>query len=157
MFRYQVDFGSGERNVVSLLDPEWVYEHGLGPEAVIAVLRGGAEADVVSPADVQENGPFLRVLSRAIFEHADRCDLLRREAEIQGSGYVYLLDGRTPTPGGRVPPEDIIGVFEARDGALVAGSYQHNPRHRLFTNAGWFRLPAEIEDALQARLRSVTW
>ena len=155
VFRYQVDFGGGERDVLSLLDPEWVSQRGLHPEAVIAVLPADTESDVINPADVRENGPFLRLLSRAIFENADRCGLLRREAEIQGSGFVYLLDGRTPTPGGRVPPEDIIGAFEVRDGALVAGSYRHNPRHRLFTTAGWFRLPAEIEDALQTRLRTM--
>ena len=110
----------------------------------------------MSLADVRENGPFLRLLSRTIFENADRCSLLRREAEIQGGGFVYLLDGRTPTPGGRVPPEDIIGAFEVRDGTLVTGSYRHNPRHRLFTTAGWFLLPPEIEDALQTRLRTTS-
>ena len=154
VFRYQVDFGGGERNVVSLLEPEWVSQHGLHPDAVIAVLPAGAVSDTITPADVRENGPLLRLLSRVIFENASQYGLLQREAEVQGNGYVYLLDGRTPTPGGRVPPEDIIGAFEVREGALVTGSYQHNPRHRLFTTAGWFRLPSEIENALQARLHT---
>jgi hypothetical protein len=154
VFRYQVDFGGGERNVVSLLGPEWVSQHELNPEAVIAVLPAGTDVDDLTPADVRENGPFLRLLSRVIFENAERCSLLRREAEVQGNGYVYLLDRRTPHPAGRVPPEDIIGTFEARADALVPGSYQQNPRHRLFTTAGWFRLPPEIEDALLARLHA---
>jgi hypothetical protein len=154
VFRYQVDFGGGEREVVSLLEPEWVYQHGLHPETVMAVLPGSAVPDAMTPADVQENGPFLRLLSRVIFENAGQCGWLQREAEVQGNGYVYLLDGRTPTPGGRVPPEDIIGAFEVREDALVTGSYRHNPQHRLFTTAGWFRLPPEIESALQTRLRS---
>jgi hypothetical protein len=154
VFRYQVDFGSGERNVVSLLGPEWVFQQGLHPEAVIAVLPDGADLDDITPTDVRENGPFLRLLSRVIFENAERCSLLRREAEVQGNGYIYLLDGRTLNPGGRVPPEDIIGAFEVRAGALVSGSYQQNSRHRLFTTDGWFRLPAEIENALLARLHA---
>jgi len=154
MFLYQIDFGGGERNVVSLLEPDWVSRHGLNPDAVVAVLPAGATPDDVRPNDVRENGPFLRLLSRIIFENADRHDMLQREAEIQGDGYVYLLDGRTPDPGGRVPPQDIVGAFEVRDGALVIGSYRHNPQHRLFTTAGWFRLPPAIEAALQSRLRT---
>ena len=75
VFRYQVDFGGGERNVVSLLEPEWVFQHGLHPEAVIAVLPEGADSDAMTPADVRENGPFLRLLSRVIFENAERCSV----------------------------------------------------------------------------------
>jgi hypothetical protein len=153
VFQYQIDFGGGERNVVSLLEPDWVSRHGLRPDAVVAVLPTGAALDDVRPDDVRENGPFLRLLSRAIFENADQHEMLRREAEVQGDGYVYLLDGRTPDPGGRVPPNDIIGALEVRGGALVAGSYRHNPRHRLFTTAGWFLLVPAIEIALQSRLR----
>ena len=54
-----------------------------------------------------------------------------------------------------MPPQDIIGAFEVRDGALVTGSYRHNPQHRLFTAAGWFRLPPAIEAALQSHLRTL--
>lgn len=154
VFRYQVDFGGGERDVVSLLEPDWVFQHGLHPEAVMAVVREGADPDVLTPADLQENGPFLRLLSRAIFESIDQCGYLRREAEIQGSGYVYLLDERTSDPGGRVSPDDIVGAVEVSNGKPVAGSYQHNPRHRLLTAAGWFRPSSEIEAALRSRLRA---
>ncbi|TCB87725.1 hypothetical protein E0H26_28855 [Micromonospora zingiberis] len=154
VFRYLVDFGGGERDVVSLLEPDWVFQHGLHPEAVMAVVREGADPDVLAPADVQENGPFLRLLSRVVFENIDQCGSLRREAEIQGSGYVFLLDERTPGPGGRVNRDDIVGAVEVSSGEPVAGSYQHNPRHRLFTAAGWFRLPTEIEAALYSRLRA---
>jgi hypothetical protein len=154
VFVYQVDFGGGERNVVSLLEPGWVSAHGLRPDAVVAVLPPDATLDDVRPEDIGENGPFLRLLSRVIFENAGRDEMLRREAEVQGDGYVYLLDRRTPDPGGRVPPQDIIGAFEVSGGALVAGSYRHNPRHRLFTKDGWFLLPSALETALQSHLRA---
>lgn len=153
VFWYQVDFGGGERNVVSLLEPDWVSRHGLRPDAVIAVLSAGATLEDVGPDDVKENGPFLRLLSRVIFESADQHEMLRHEAEVQGDGYVYLLDGRTPDPGGRVSPQDIIGAVEVSAGAVVAGSYRHNPRHRLFTTDGWFLLSPAIENALQSCLR----
>lgn len=156
VFRYRLDFGGGERDVVSLLDYDWVFRHGLPPEAVMAVVRDGADPNSLTPADVHENGPFLRLLSRVIFETIDQCGDIRRQAQDQGSGYLYLLDERTPDPGGRVPPEDIVGAIEVSDGKPVPGSYQHNPRHRLLTPAGWFRMPTEIEAALDDRLRART-
>jgi hypothetical protein len=103
----------------------------------MAVVPDGADPNSLTPADVQENGPFLRLLSRVIFETIDQCGDIRRHAQDQGSGYLYLLDERTPDPGGRVPPEDIVGAIEVSDGKPLPGSYQHNPRHRLLTPAGW--------------------
>jgi hypothetical protein len=153
VFRYQLDLGDGERDVVSLLEPDWVFQHGLQLEAILAVVHDGAGAAALSPLDVRENGTFLRLLSRVIFENiADSADF-RRQAEIQGNGYVYLLDARTPDPAGRVPAVDIIGAVQVDGGAMVPDSYRHNPKHRLFTATGWFRLPADLEAALQRRLR----
>jgi hypothetical protein len=156
VFRYQVDVGAGERDVLSLLESDWVFQHGLHPDAVMAVVRHGGDSGGLAPTDIEENPPFLRLLSKAIFESVDRCAGIKRQAEIQGSGYVYLLDQRTPDPGGKVSPENIVGAVEVRSGELVAGSYKHNPRHRLLTAAGWFQLPNEIEAALQGRLRDRT-
>ena len=154
-FRYQWDFGRGERDVFSLLEPDWVTQYGLHPEAVMAVVPDSADPERLTPADIRENGPFLRLLSRVIYENVTDCDDIRREAEVQGSGHTYLLDRRTPDPGGRVPAEDIMGSVEIDNGRPITGSYQHNPRHRLFTTAGWFRLPGELEQALQQRLRTL--
>ena len=64
----------------------------------MAVVRDGADPNSLTPADVQENGPFLRLLSRVIFETIDQCGDIRRHAQDQGSGYLYLLDERTPDP-----------------------------------------------------------
>jgi hypothetical protein len=71
----------------------------------------------LAPVDVQENGTFLRLLSRVIFENIADCGDTRREAEIQGSGYAYLLDARTPDPAGRVPAQDIVGEVQVNDRA----------------------------------------
>ena len=154
VFVYRVDLGVGERDVVSSLEADWVFRHGLHPEAIMATIREGADPDDLTPADVEENGTFLRLLSRVILDNITACAGIRREAEIQGNGSVYLLDGRTPDPGGRVPPEDIIGAVAVSNGEPATASYRHNPRHRLFTTTGWFRLPGELEAALQRRLRA---
>ncbi len=72
------------------------------------MVHTGADAEDLKPEDVRENGSFLRLLSRVIFENVADCGGIRRQAVIQGQGHVYLLDGRTPDPGGLVPAEDIM-------------------------------------------------
>src|SRR5687768_1314857 len=107
VFIYRLDTGEGEHDVVSILEPDWVFERGLHPEAIMGMLREGANLEQFGPDDLQENPTFLRLLSRLLFEHLDQDEQLQREAEIQAEGYVYLLDARTPDLGGRVLPEDI--------------------------------------------------
>jgi hypothetical protein len=154
VFIYRVDIGGGERDVVSILEPSWVFERGLSPEAILGRIGPGDSIDAFTPAGFQENPAFLRLLSRVIYEEVGNDPGLQTEAERQGEGSVYLLDGRTPDPAGRVPPEDIIGAVDVENGIMAPGSYQHNPRHRLLTVHGFFRLPSTLEAALDARLRS---
>lgn len=155
VFAYQVDTEAGERVVLSLLGTEIIFAQGLFAEAILGVVREGADPDRLNPEDFQENPAFLRFLSRVIYEHIDECSDLRREAEMQGSGHLYVLDGRTAEPSGRVPPEDIVGAVRIEAGVMVAGSFQHNPRHRLLTHRGLFRLPEQLEAALHRRLRAL--
>ena len=159
VFVYRVDTDDGERDVVSTLDPGWVFAQGLGLATIIGYLRGGAAEDVadladLGPADFEENPAFRWLFSRAIYEDIGEVEGIRLEAAVQGKGHVYLLDGRTPDPGGRVPPEDIVGSVRVADGVVVPGSYQHNPRHRLLTANGFFQLPPELEAGLARRLRA---
>ncbi|MBB5867452.1 hypothetical protein F4553_000831 [Allocatelliglobosispora scoriae] len=154
VFVYQVNTGEGERGFVSVLEPDWVFKHGLHPEAIVGSLREGVHLDQAGPEDFQENPAFVRLLSGVLFDHLDQDENLQREAGIQAEGYVYLLDARTTDPGGRVPPEDIIGAVAVTGGQIVADSYQHNSRHRLLTGKGWFRLPQQLEILLLQQLRA---
>jgi hypothetical protein len=45
MFVYRVDPGGGDRDVVTMLESDWVFQHGLHPEAIVGVLREGADPD----------------------------------------------------------------------------------------------------------------
>ncbi|HEX6683024.1 MAG TPA: hypothetical protein VF062_09530 [Candidatus Limnocylindrales bacterium] len=121
---------------------------------VLGVLHEGADPEQFGPRDFRKNPAFLRFLSRIIYEHVEEVAAIRLEAAMLGSGHVYLIDGRTADPGGRVPPEDIIGEVRVEAGTLVTGSFRHNPRHRLLTGRGFFQLPQELETVLVQRLRA---
>ena len=70
------------------------------------------------------------------------------EAKLVGTGFVYIVDQRTPTTSGPLPPEDIIGAFDARDGEVVLGSYRANPRYRIYSDNGLVRLVPGLDECV---------
>ena len=78
---------------------------------------------------------------------------MQDEARRIGNGTVVVIDRRTPTPEGAVPPEDIVGAFVAEDGKV--GAYMASPNHRLLTEQGFFRLGDRLEDHLRQALAAL--
>lgn len=39
-----------------------------------------------------------------------------------------------------MPPEDIVGAFEIKNGQVVAASYRASPKHMILSANGFFRL-----------------
>jgi hypothetical protein len=153
VFVYHTGGDAGEQRLVSIVDPDTVFASGLCPEAILGTLLPGADGRL-SPDAFRPNPVFIEYLGRLIAENIGHVEGVRLEAQRQGSGYVCILDGRTATPEGVVPPSDIIGAVDVNDGEVVPDSYQHNPNHRLLTGDGFFVLPPEIETLLQDDLRN---
>jgi hypothetical protein len=77
------------------------------------------------------------------------------KAKRQGEGWVYVVDQRTPFPQGAVPPEDIVGAFEIKDGQVVSGSYRPSPKHMILSASGFFRLGSELQPCLLEELNAL--
>jgi hypothetical protein len=92
-----------------------------------------------------QNKLFADFLHETIGKHAPSTPSMRQAARQRVEGWIYLLDGRTPTPEGDVPLHDIFGGFEVRGGTVVTGSYHRFDEHLLYTELGFFQL----EDALR--------
>ena len=71
------------------------------------------------------------------------------------TGWVYVIDQRTRTPQGRIPPEDIIGAFAVQRGQVVPASYQRCPQHLILSADGFFQLGAELQACLLDELASL--
>jgi hypothetical protein len=95
---------------------------------------------------------FVDFFHEVIAQHGPGLPGLRAEAERLGAGWLYVIDGRTPTPGGEVPAYDIIGSFRLEAGVVVAGSYQRNPNHVILSPQGFFRLEPALRELLLAEL-----
>jgi|SRR5215475_9183483 len=155
VFVYRTVVDGRERDLVSLLEPGWVFERGLPAEGILGALRTvGAGMAGITPEQFQENGFFIQFLHDLLAEQLYQDAQMRRAAQQQGDGYVYLIDARTRHPDAEVPAQDIIGAVTVEAGSLVPGSYRGNPNHRLLTDDGFFLLPPELETVLQSRIRS---
>lgn len=93
---------------------------------------------------------FTNLLHQSIARHGPRNPALVEAAKSQGDGYVYIIDGRTPDPQGRVPNEDIMGAFKVVNGHIYSESYEKFEPHCLYTERGFFELdPFFVASVLQ--------
>jgi hypothetical protein len=145
--------GEGQQDLVTLLPSEETFANGIIPEAIVGVLkRPLEEGEAIKPENFVRKKIFNDFLHEFIARQGPELKGLQAEARRQREGWVYLIDGRTATPQGKVPPDDIIGAFEVKDGRLVAQSYERNPRHVLLSQDGFFRLAPELHEQLLREL-----
>jgi hypothetical protein len=157
VFTYDVEIAGRRHDVVSPIDGRWLFEHGYGlsERAIFGVLlRRIDDGGEITPENFRPNRSFVDVLHELLAAEAPKTTSARRQATRQREGYLYLIDGRTPDPGGRVPPEDIIGAIAIQAGTLIPGTYQRNDRHRLLTSDGFFVLSAELEATLTTQMHA---
>ncbi|MCP4347466.1 MAG: hypothetical protein GY795_18325 [Desulfobacterales bacterium] len=117
---------------VSFVPHDLVFQRGLPVEAIIGKLIDGPE--LFQPEHFRPNVRFLEFLHNVIAKHSLSCPGLIAEAKRRKEGFVYIIDARTPTPNEEVPPEDIIGAVEVRNGTVLG--YQGNPNYQVFTASG---------------------
>lgn len=120
----------------------------------LGFARNPWKRTTVTVANFRPNKPFVDLLHGVIAAQGPELPALQAEARRQVSGWIYVIDGRTPTPDGEVPPHDIIGVFEVKTGAIVPNSYQANPNHRILSADGLFRLEPTLHERLMERVTS---
>ena len=144
----------GPRDYVALISPEIAFSAGLYPEAIMGVLKRPLDANGgVTPDNFIPNSVFVKFLASVIATCGADDPELREEARRIGTGSVVLVDRRTPTPDGPVPPEDIVGAFKVENGTV--GAYLASPNHRLLTEHGFFRLNDRLEQCLQSELAAL--
>jgi hypothetical protein len=136
------------QHVLSLLDPAEVNARGGLPGEAIA-------GTYLDPAHTLEsfrvNSVFVALLHRVIAAHSIVSPELAKAASGMNTGHLYIIDWRTPAPNGAVPPEDIIGAIEVKDGSLIPDSYKPNPNYRVLTGRGMTRLtPSQREAFVKA-------
>jgi hypothetical protein len=151
---YVVRTPQGEKQYLTPLPTDVAFSRGLIREAIVGEApRPLGPGEPVTPANFVPNPAFVRLMHDVLARHAPHDAACNAEAKRQESGWVYILDGRTKTPQGAVPPEDIIAALPVENGEFVPGAYRLNARHALLTNDGFFRLPPCLHEQLLIELR----
>jgi len=154
---YQIDNDGEMQDVVSILPSDYVFEYGLAPEAVVGMLLTPLGAGgKLEPANFTRNSVFVQFLHQFIARRTPESADLQEAVRVQESGFVYIIDSRTPTPDGGVPPEDIIGAFSVESGMIDVSSYVGNKeRHQILSGNGFFRLDPILMEQLREELQDL--
>lgn len=136
---------------LSFLPPEDAKVLGRLPnQAICGFMSGeGFSSDQFHP-----NCAFIDFMHQVIRESGPSDPSMQAAAAEQGTGWIYVIDLRTPDgPQGRVPSEDIIGGFEVKNGRLSSDGYWSNNQHLVFSVNGLMQLPPRLQMALIERLK----
>jgi hypothetical protein len=151
---YRVQRPGGLEDVVSLLPPDIVFGTAFSGAAIVGrCVKLLEKGESITDANFRPNRYFVELLHDIVATETLTLPDFQAAARRQHTGWVYVLDLRTPTPAGEVPPHDIIGAFEVRDGAVVEDSYQPSANHRRFSSEGIFKLDERLNRILRSRRR----
>jgi hypothetical protein len=114
------------------------------PQAIVGSFAPTGTEVEMTPGTFARNPVFVDFLHAVIARFGPLTADLRRAAQLQQSGWLYVIDGRTPTPAGDVPLEDVIGAFEIQDGRMMPDTYTRIDEHRIFSERGFFMLSDEL-------------
>jgi len=132
--------------------------------ADVAGMGGLPRRAIMAKAEQKESTPdrwllssgFLKLLHQVIRQAGPADGGLQTAARQNQKGWLYIIDLRTPQgTQGQVPPEDIVGAFEVRDGQIRPETYQPGAAYRLFTANGFPQLPPTLHTALIAALKGL--
>jgi len=104
-----------------------------------------------------ENPDFIKLLHETIATSKDSLEyLLSSRARMQVSGWLHLIDERSPISFGRTPDsDDIIGMVYCENGLIVPETYSPMPSYRLISPLGIFSLPKVLQIKLINKLASL--
>ncbi len=131
---------------LSPLSSEQVEEIGsLKGEAILGFIDG----EILSLEYFRPNKVFKEFIQKIIAAEVLKDSELQAAALTKREGQLYIIDNRVAALEREVTsPEDILGVFEIKDGQIVPNSYQSNENHLIFGNNGLMQLPASLHEAL---------
>jgi hypothetical protein len=152
---FQIRTPEGMHHFVSPLPATAAFSAGMAREAIAGQLLPPWEPGRALTPDVFAPNPaFVQVMHEMIARESPKLPHCKTEAGRTGNGFVYVIDQRTPSPGDAVPPEDIIGAFEAERGVITKESYRPNPKHQILSARGFFRLEPKLFECLREELIS---
>lgn len=122
----------------TFLPEDLVTKHGLPKELIVGAVDDPrlAEGDLFEYVvkSLKVNRDFKDTVHNFCLDVLSGMSKFLNKAKEQRSGWLYIIDQRTPEPAGEVPPGDIIGAFEISNGKIA--SYKPNPNYSIKSKNG---------------------
>ena len=127
---YEVEDDQGiTRHLVCFQDPVRAGAEGVRTAAIVGDFTPGAAGEF-DPRAFRPNPEFAEAIIGYMNAEVARASAIAAQAEGQPSVLLYVIDPRSPDPGGDVPPTDVVGCFTVDgDGRVVPDSFQYNGEH----------------------------
>jgi hypothetical protein len=155
VYVFHIDAPEGGKDYVSLIPPAKAFSRGLPREAIAGtLLRPLAPGEPISPEVFASNPVFVQFLHEIVARESPNQPNCCKAAIDLGEGWLYVVDQRTATPQGAVPPEDILGAFQVKEGEIVPGSYRPNANHAILSTSGFFQLDVAMHQCLLRELEA---
>lgn len=152
----RVQSPEGPRDYVTCLDEQHLTARGLPAEAVLGIIpRPLQSGEPITPANFTWNRGFVEFMHAVIARRGPKLSGIRGQARRQREGWLYVVDQRTPTPQVSIPPEDIVGAFQVRDGQVLPDSYHPSQSHIVLSAHGFVRLGPELQACLLDELKGL--
>lgn len=147
-----IDLSKGQKNcrLISFLSPQEskLFHPNFFTPCIIAFVknfneypRSGNEDIFITKENLVMNPGFRNLLWNVFKQYSIHDPDVQDFGRIIGTGYIPLIDYRSPLEDDKIEPENVIGVVEARDGKLVEDSFIANRDHSFFHDElGWTAL-----------------
>ena len=128
IFEVEDDEG-GMRHLVCFQDTVRAGAEGVRTAAIVGDFTPGEGGDF-DPETFRPNPGFAEEIIGYMNAEVGPSPGIAAQAEGQPGSLLYLIDPRSPDPGGDVPPTDVVGCFSVdEEGRVVPDSFQYNPNH----------------------------
>lgn len=139
------------KSYCTFISQEHIFKYGLSANVIVGEVQKLDSGEVDFENSFVENTLFKKSIFDFLEKEIVNDPQLIESARQQDEGWVYILDQRTPTPDGEVPPYDIVGAFEVKEGVLEGFSANQNYQLKSengFTDLGG-RLNIKFNDYLK--------
>lgn len=129
---FEVFVEGAMHHYIGFLDPVRAGAEGIISRAILGEYTP-TEDGKFDASTFKLNPEFIAALTDYMNDAPSRSTEAVGQAQGQRTGWVYVLDSRTPDPDGRVPPGDIVGAYAVDEtGQIVPNSFQYNSNHVWF-------------------------
>jgi hypothetical protein len=144
LFACEIPGGNQSRRYLSLLEPG---RHRHIPEEALVGYLISNERPVIHE-NIIYNPAFIDLFHKIIVLTTLQSRETASAAAMQETGFIYVRDQRADAATEN-DPEDIIGSFEVLNGSLQPLSYQPNPKYKIISAKGMFRIPGDFDHLLE--------